>query len=102
MSGVLWRSLCIANILYDTLNRGAAGVLCVANSSLSKVLPMRIVGSATVLLPLTADPRVRNVVVRVVEDIPYGLILSADYSRSNVGGLDVAPGKGFRRLPSAP
>ena len=53
-------------------------------------------------VPLESDSRVRNVVVRVVEDLPYGFIFGADYVRRNRSTLELAPDKGFRPVFSAP
>lgn len=51
---------------------------------------------------LKSDSWVRNVVMRVIEDLPYGYISGADYFRSNGSKLAFTCDKGFRPEPSAP
>lgn len=79
MGGVLRSSQRKVNILDDLLIRGAAGVLCAAHPSQRKVPPMCVVGSVGVPLPLTADSRDHNVVVRVAKNLPWCLTSGADY-----------------------
>ena len=52
---------------------------------------MRILGSVAVPVLLESDSRVRNVVVRVVEDPPCGFVSGADYFRFNSSTLAFAP-----------
>ena len=63
---------------------------------------MRILGSVVVPVLLESDSRVRDVAVRVVEDLPYDFIFGADFFRSNCSMLEFTPKKGFRPVPSAP
>lgn len=46
--------------------------------------------------------RVRDAVVRVVGSLVYGLILGAEFSRTNSSRLDFGPKKRFRPMPLAP
>ena len=100
MSLALWRGL--RKLLRRKIDTGSTGFLEAANPSDSETPRMRILGSAVVPVVLESDSRVRDVVVRVVEDLPYGFIFGADYFRRNRSTLEFAPDKGFRPVPSAP
>ena len=100
MSLALWRGL--RKLLRRNIDTGSPGFLEAANPSDSKTPPMRILVSAVVPVLLESDYRVRNVVVRVVEDLPYGFIFGADHFRRNHSTLEFAPDEGFRPVPSAP
>ena len=63
----------------------------------------RILGS--IFPPLKSPPktRVRKITFRVVDGLPYGLIVGADYlkkRRKNI--LDCRPDKGFKHSQNAP
>ena len=77
MSLALWRGL--RKLLRRNIDTSSAGFLEAANPSDSETPPMRILGSTVVPVLLESDSRVRNVVVRVVKDLPYGFIFGADY-----------------------
>lgn len=62
MSGFLWLS--------TNLDSASAGAL--------RAAPMRIVGSVVVPILFINDDRVRDEMVRVVEDLPYGFIQGAE------------------------
>ena len=100
MSLALWRGL--RKLFRRDIDTGSPGFLEAANPSDSETPPMRILVSAVVPVLLESDYRVRNVVVRVVEDLPYGFIFGADHFRRNHSTLEFAPDKGFRPVPSAP
>ena len=62
---------------------------------------MRILGSTTLPLKFPAETRIRKITFRVVDGLPYGLIVGADYLRSEENILDFGPGKGFKHNPNA-
>ena len=66
-----------------------------ASPSLSKTPPMRILGSTNLSLKFPSENRVRRITFRVVDGLPYGLIVGADYLRNEESILDFGPGKGF-------
>ena len=57
------------------------GLLRAANPIHSGVAPMNIVGSCDIPLVFTPEDRVRRMTVRVVEGLPYRLILGAAFLR---------------------
>lgn len=85
-----------------SIDVSSAGALQAANPAASKVPPMRILGSVPVPVLLANDSRVRTVVVRVVQALPYAFILGADFFRTHFSTIDFRPGKGFKPTPSAP
>ena len=48
------------------------------------------------------EDRVRNVLVRVVEDLQYGLIIEAAFLRKNGSVVNFATGGGFKPAPESP
>ena len=87
------------------LNRSSAGALEAANPSDSGVPPMRIFGHVTIPIMFDSDSRVRNVTVRVVDGLPYGFIIGAEYLRRNKSCLlytSPSPRDGLlSRMPSS-
>lgn len=65
----------------NTISKRGRGFLRAANPTGSEVAPMKIIGTS--LLPLVLPPvdRVFRARVRVVEDLPVGLILGAAFMR---------------------
>ena len=57
---------------------------------------MNIVGSCDIPLVFMPEDRVRRVTVRVVEGLPYGLILGAAFLRQHDSVLNFAEGRGFK------
>ena len=63
---------------------------------------MNIVGSCDIPLVFMPEDRVRRVTVRVVEGLPYGLILGAAFLRQHNSVLNFAEGRGFKPAPESP
>ena len=63
---------------------------------------MGILGSVAIPVLLETDFRVQNVMVRVVEDLPYCFIFGADYFEAIHSRLESSPDRGFRHVPLAP
>lgn len=78
------------------------GSLRAANPIQSGVPPMNIVGSCDIPLVFMPEDRVRRVTVRVVEGLPYGLILGAAFLRQHNSVLNFAEGRGFKPAPESP
>ena len=83
------------------LTKHGRGALHAASPLSNKTPPMRILGSTTLPLKFPAETRIRNITFRVVDGLPYGLIVGADYLRSEESILDFGPGKGFKHNPNA-
>ena len=77
------------------------GALHAANPPSNKTPPMRILGTTTLPLKFPAETRVRKITFRVVDGLPYGLIVGADYLRNEESILDFGQGKGFKHNPNA-
>ena len=69
----------LRKLLRRSLDRSSAGAFETMNPSDSETPPVPILGSVTVLVRLESDSRVRDVVVRVVDDLPYRFIFPAEY-----------------------
>ena len=78
------------------------GWLRAANPTNSAVPPMRISGSCELPLVFSPEDRVRKVLVRVVEGLPYGLIIGAAFLRKNSSIISFAAGGGFKPAPESP
>lgn len=78
------------------------GSLRAANPIQSGVPPVNIVGSCDIPLVFMPEDRVRRVTVRVVEGLPYGLILGAAFLRQHNSVLNFAEGRGFKPAPESP
>ena len=63
--------------------------------------PMRILGSTNLSLRFPFETRVRKIMSRVVDGLPYGLIVGVDYLRNEENILDFGPGKGFKHNQNA-
>ncbi|CAB1106770.1 unnamed protein product [Ectocarpus sp. CCAP 1310/34] len=63
---------------------------------------MRIVGSAALPVLFDGDARVGDVEVRVVDGLPNGFIVGADFLSRNASVLDFSSSRGFRPVPAAP
>lgn len=77
----LWRGL--RKVLRRSLDTRSAGALEAVNPSGRGTPPMRMLGSVPIPALLESDSRVRNVKLRVVEDLPYGFISGAECFRAN-------------------
>ena len=88
----------IANwgILVTSLRKDGQGALHAANPPSNKTPSMRILGSTLLPSRFPSKTRVRRITFRVVDAPPYGLIVGADYLRSEESILDFGPGKGFK------
>ena len=84
-----------------TLAKHGRGALHAANPPSNKIPPMQILGSTTLPLKFPAETRVRKITFRVVDGLPYGLIVGADYLKSEESILDFGPGKSFKHNPNA-
>jgi len=84
------------------ISRRGRGLLRAANPANSDVAPMRIVG--TVLLPLVFPPvdRVFRTRVRVVDQLPIGLLLGAAFMWQYGGVLDLGDRDGAGSFRPAP
>lgn len=78
------------------------GLLRAANPTNSAVPPMDILGSTDIPLVFPPEDQVRNVTVRVVEGLPYGLIVGAAFLRQNGSMINFADAGGFRPTPGSP
>ena len=83
------------------LTKNGRGALHAANPPSNKTPPVRILGSTTLPLKFPAETRVRKITFRVVDGLPYGLIVGADYLRNEESILDFGSGKGFKHKPNA-
>ena len=63
---------------------------------------MRILGSTLLPPRFPSKTRVRRITFRVVDGLPFGLVVGADYLRNEEGILDFGPGKGFKHSQNAP
>ena len=78
------------------------GWLRAANPASSATPPMKIAGSCELPLVFRPEDRVRKVLVRVVQDLPYGLIIGAAFLRKNGSVISFAAGGGFKPAPESP
>ena len=85
----------------NALTKHGRSALHAAESPSNKTLPMRILGSTTLPLKFPAKTRARKITFPVVDGLPYGLIVGADYLRNEESILDFGPGKGFKHNPNA-
>lgn len=83
------------------LSTRGRGFLHTVNPADSVVPPMRVRGSATIPLVSLPDNRVRNVTVRVISKLPYGLIFEASFFRAPKRISDFGSGKGSNSKSSA-
>ena len=83
------------------LNTKGRGSLHAANPANRGVPPMRVLGSATIPVVWAPEDKVHNLAVRVVDELPYGLIAGARFFRTNNSVLDFGVGKGFKPTPSS-
>lgn len=77
------------------------GLLHAANPADIGVPPIRVRGSATIPLVFHPDNRVRNVTVRGVYELPYGLIVTASFFRVCKSIVDFVSGEDFKLGSSA-
>ena len=63
---------------------------------------MQILGSTVLPIVFPPEDRVRNILVRVVEDRPNGFISGASFFRANGSVISLEKGKGFQPSPGAP
>jgi len=60
---------------------------------------MRVLGSATIPVVWAPEDSVHNLTVRVVDELLYGLIVGAQFLRTNNSVLDFGAGKGIKPTP---
>lgn len=78
------------------------GWLRAANPTSSATPSIKIAGSCELPLVFHPEGRVRKVVVRVVQDLPYGLIIGTAFSRMNGSVIRFAAGGSFKPAPESP
>ena len=78
------------------------GWLRAANPTNSAVPPMIFLGSCELSLVFSSEDRLRKILVRVVEDLPYGLIIGAAFLRKNGNIISFKAGGGFKPAPESP
>lgn len=83
------------------MNKAGKDLLNAAIPRDKKVLPMNILGSADLPIVFPPDDRVHIVTVRVVDQLPYGLILGAVFLRKNESVISFAEGGSFRPTPGS-
>ena len=88
--------------LVTSIIKDGQGALHAANPPLNKTPPMRVLGSTLLSLLFPSESRVRRITFRVVDGLPYGLIVGADCTRNEENILDFGPGKGFKHSQNAP
>ena len=88
--------------LVTSIRKDGKGDLHAANPSSNKAAPMRILGSIFLPLRFPLGTQVRRITFRVVDGLPYGSIVEADYLRDKEGILDFGPGKGLKHSQNAP
>lgn len=81
---------------HSIINKRGQGLLTAANPADSKVPPMKILGSTELPLVFPPEDRVHVVTVRVVDSLPYGLIIGAAFLRKNGSFLNFANDGGFK------
>ncbi|CAB1118123.1 unnamed protein product [Ectocarpus sp. CCAP 1310/34] len=96
----LWRGL--KRLIRRRLDESRAGALEAANPRDIDTPPMRILGSVALPVLFDSDARVRDVEVHVVDGLPYGFIVGADFFRRNASVLDFSSSRGFRPVPAPP
>ena len=60
---------------------------------------MNIIGSCDIPLVLMPEDRIRRMTVRMVEGLPYGLILGAAFLRQNASVINFTERGGFKPAP---
>lgn len=100
ISLALWRSL--QPLLKRRLDKWGAGALRAANPYGDPTPPMHILGQVAVPLFFEGDEKAREITVRVVDGLPYGMIIGAEFFRRNRSALDFRPFRGFQPEPGAP
>lgn len=78
------------------------GLLRAANPTDSQVPPMKIIGSAHLPLVFPPEDQVRMLTVRVVDSLPYGLIMGAAFLREKGSVINFGNHGGFKPTPSSP
>ncbi|CAM9872207.1 unnamed protein product [Choristocarpus tenellus] len=63
---------------------------------------MQVLGSCILPILFPPEDRVHNVTFRVVEGLPYGMVLGAAFCRQNKSVLSFREGEGFRPAPNSP
>ena len=100
ISLALWRSL--KPLLKRRVDTWGAGRLHAANPCDSDVQPMHILGQVAIPLMLEGDEKVREIPVRVVDGLPYGMIIGAEFFKRNQSSIGFLPFQGFKPEPGAP
>ena len=73
-----------------------------ANSTISAAPPLKISGSCELPLVFSPEDRVCKVLMRVVEDLPYGLIIGAAFLGMHDSIISFAADGGFKPAPESP
>ena len=84
------------------MNPRGQGWLRAANPTNSAVPPMKNPGSCEPPLVFSPEDRVRKVLVRMVKDLPYGLIIGAAFLRKHGSITSFAAGGGLPESPWVP
>ena len=93
-----WRGKAVSR----KLSSRGKGALLAANPDSSGVPGMQIVGWTVLKIVFPREDCVRNILVRVVPDLPYRFILGASFFRANRSVISIEKGKGFQPSPGAP
>ena len=100
-----WRVLHVSGSLLHATQMGRrqskTESLHAANPANRDVPSMRVLGSATIPEVWAPEDKVHNIAERVVDELPYGLIVGARFFRTNNSVLDFGVGKGFKPTPSS-
>ena len=88
--------------LVTSIRKDGQGALHAASPPSNKTPLMRKLGSTLLPPRFPSKTRVRRITFRVVDGLPFGLIVEADYLRNEEGILDFGPGKGFKHSQNAP
>lgn len=85
----------------DIVNKRGRGLLTAANPLDSQVPPMNILGSTHLPLVFPPEDQVHIVTVRVVDRLPYGLIIGAAFFRQHGSILNFSDQGGFKPHPAS-
>lgn len=84
------------------ISAAGKGVLSAANPADSNVPPMNILGSVDLPVVFPPDDHVHIISVRVVDRLPYGLIVGAAFMRKNGSVISFLDDDGFKPSPGSP
>lgn len=101
MSTELWRSLRKWEVVLEKLREQGRGLLHAANPAINGVAPMRVCGFTTIPQVFHPDNRIREVTIRVVRKLSYGLIIGESFTRTHKSTFNFGPSKFLKPEPSA-